>query len=845
MARVVRRVVRRGVTRAIARAGAIACVVVALGVVAARGRSPFTARETFAPETLDARSSAARSSAANARAMVADDARGRAMERAPEATRPRDARGDFAGRARDGDDGTTTTATRDAMATARTSTHGELSVPEAWVERAPKAARGRASCAAPGEAREATRDATLETTACAHLAKLRSEDSAEFGFLVVYGGTIDARVRAAKASGARAVLVATTSETEKATCETAGVPSHLPSEGASRNEGGWMTAAVVLQRGHAVALASSTVKFASNPLTALLDDGADVSATIRGDGKRSARVQGMADPAMGWSQYSQSMVIPLIRTTFVVLRPTRATYSLVHWLASEASDFDGSDDALTDEILLPAHDARQRAGVSFRLLNSECFAEKGSVAHVPDGSTHWDGQTTDENAVVAQEPNFKDAKAHVMRREKCGIVKADERIGPKPRELRYIAEPEGEYPVACDEFADLCEVVRKVARNREVLAAVSNKNIFHMLELYIDGLKRTGITNYVIVALDSETADWCKQREVPYYHRELTSITGSTDNHATSGLKFRVLNEFVSTGTSVLLSDVDVVWMQDPFAAGESARNKRLIYRDADVEGMTDGWDDPTSYGFSWNGQRRLIARNSGLFFVAATHETKAMMSRLAERMASEKNTWDQTAYNEEQVYLWGQSKHKKYSGTSQRVMNYMCFQNSKYMFRFMRYDEDLYPDHRPASVHINYHPEKPDRMVSVIAQYWKGEANAIDVWNWSEGRKGAKECKLRAQHNGIDNSPLALAMSQKTETAPGSWGGNPGLVLHKDGTLDTPWGKGKWGIAPAQDGSLFMDFIGAAHILSLVSGSPDDDAPTFVLKSKRCTDGDEVEVKI
>jgi hypothetical protein len=41
------------------------------------------------------------------------------------------------------------------------------------------------------------------------------------------------------------------------------------------------------------------------------------------------------------------------------------------------------------------------------------------------------------------------------------------------------------------------------------------------------------------------------------------------------------------------------------------------------------------------------------------------------------------------------------------------------------------------------------------------------------------------------------------------------------------------------------MDFIGAAHILSLVSGSPDDDAPTFVLKSKRCTDGDEVEVKI
>ena len=94
-----------------------------------------------------------------------------------------------------------------------------------------------------------------------------------------------------------------------------------------------MTAAVVLQRGHAVALASSTVKFASNPLTALLDDGADVSATIRGDGKRSARVQGMADPAMGWSQYAQSMVIPLIRSDVRgASSDASRRYSLVDWL---------------------------------------------------------------------------------------------------------------------------------------------------------------------------------------------------------------------------------------------------------------------------------------------------------------------------------------------------------------------------------------------------------------------------------------------------------------------------------------------------------------------------------
>jgi len=36
----------------------------------------------------------------------------------------------------------------------------------------------------------------------------------------------------------------------------------------------------------------------------------------------------------------------------------------------------------------------------------------------------------------------------------------------------------------------------------------------------------------------------------------------------------------------VLLSDVDVIWLSDPISK---------LYLDADVEGMTDGWDSPTS----------------------------------------------------------------------------------------------------------------------------------------------------------------------------------------------------------------------------------------------------------
>ena len=141
----------------------------------------------------------------------------------------------------------------------------------------------------------------------------------------------------------------------------------------------------------------------------------------------------------------------------------------------------------------------------------------------------------------------------------------------------------------------------------QVLAAVSNKNIFHMLQLYVDGFQKGAkIPNSMVVALDEPTAEWCKARDVAHYTKVLTSRTGSTDNHATSGLKFKVLVDFLTIGCSVLLSDVDVLWMTNPFPH---------LYRDADVEGMSDGWDEKTAFGHNAGGGTvQLHARNSGMF---------------------------------------------------------------------------------------------------------------------------------------------------------------------------------------------------------------------------------------
>jgi hypothetical protein len=592
-------------------------------------------------------------------------------------------------------------------------------------------------------------------------------------------------VKAARATadntGACAVLVVAGDEATAIAAAAAGVPHIRPDCGggdAPCHRPQFAAAASVLALGADVLLVSHGVKLRGpNPLRNVpVPRGADVEG-ITAQESSYGQVVGMHDPAMGWSAYSQSMAVPHLLSSLVLMHATQESVRLAQWLGGGASGGDdgssNSDVALSDELLMPAHDARQRSGATFRVLPTKCFKGPrggGAVADAAAGfpSEPWYGagggggitqRLSGENAnKILTTQTFDQARGAVLRDGpigdanidgNCAAIAPGERVGPAPRPLRYIATPGGEWPVSCGgDLASLCDVVRRVAVKRQVLAAVSNSNILYMLGLFLDGIASANITNTVVVALDKKTADWCKGRGVAYYHRELTSLTGSTDNHATSGLKFQVLREFLTVGTSVLLSDVDVVWMRNPFGGsrlvvppvpsdpGRYHQDQPAIYGDSDVEGMTDGWDDVSAYGFEFAGlggtpMRRLAARNSGLFYLAATREALRMVTRLAERMRTERNTWDQTAYNEEQVWLWssdhggGPAGGPAPAGVSTRVMNYACFQNTKYLFRYMRYDAQLYNGTagrslRPVSVHINYHPEKPQRMVGLWQTYLK-----------------------------------------------------------------------------------------------------------------------------
>ncbi|GJP67302.1 hypothetical protein CLOP_g24135 [Closterium sp. NIES-67] len=284
-------------------------------------------------------------------------------------------------------------------------------------------------------------------------------------------------------------------------------------------------------------------------------------------------------------------------------------------------------------------------------------------------------------------------------------------------------------PTANPQLAALLE---KVAINREIIVGISNINIRSMLETWFTQIQRAGIKNYLVVALDDMTKELCESRGVPVYQQEAkiadTQKDGG-DNHAISSSKFHLLRDFLVLGYSVLLSDIDIGFLQNPFEGNH-------LYRDSDVEGMTDGFTNATAYGYDdvlddpalgWGRyahSMRIFVFNSGLFYIRPTAASIELLDRVAMRLAREK-AWDQAVYNEE---MWFPSR-PGVAGLhiSRRAMDYFKFMNSKVLFKQVRKEPGRFAGFTPVSVHVNYHPEKEARLVALIDYYVNGNKGALD----------------------------------------------------------------------------------------------------------------------
>jgi hypothetical protein len=317
---------------------------------------------------------------------------------------------------------------------------------------------------------------------CVTISQLMPEHGEERAVLIAFddGHDISRAIAVAKTAagdtGAKAVLVAARTEAAAASAARAGVPhawavcdsmDHHEPMPCHRPQ--FAIAAAVLALGVDVLLVGHGVSLAGpNPLFNLPPRrGADAEGVPAHKNSLGA-VIGMHDPAMGWSAYSQSMAVPHLMSSFVVFRATAASARVAAWLGA-AEDTRDADVALTDELLLPAYDARVRSGATFRVLPSECFSAHGVTGSVAQAAMAFESvrderrgeykaprSGEDPNAILTTE-TFDDARRVVLRdgpisdgdaNGNCAAIDPKERIGPAPRKLRLIAEPTGPFPVS-------------------------------------------------------------------------------------------------------------------------------------------------------------------------------------------------------------------------------------------------------------------------------------------------------------------------------------------------------------------------------------------------------------
>lgn len=276
--------------------------------------------------------------------------------------------------------------------------------------------------------------------------------------------------------------------------------------------------------------------------------------------------------------------------------------------------------------------------------------------------------------------------------------------------------------------ADLARILKDVAVNREVIVGICDSNVKAMVQVWFESIQRVGVTNFLVVALDDGMADFAKEHNVPFYRRDAiisAAQKGAGHNHAVSGLKFHLLRDFLVLGYNVFLSDIDIVFLQNPW---------NFLVRDSDVEGMTDGHNNVTAYGYDdvsddptmgWSRYAhtmRIWVFNSGLFYIRATKPSIELLDRVTDRL-SKQQAWDQAVFNEELFF----PSSPGYIGlhASKRVLDYLLFLNSKVLFREFRNNPSQY-NWRPVTIHVNYHPDKYERMLAIVDYYVNGNANAL-----------------------------------------------------------------------------------------------------------------------
>lgn len=121
--------------------------------------------------------------------------------------------------------------------------------------------------------------------------------------------------------------------------------------------------------------------------------------------------------------------------------------------------------------------------------------------------------------------------------------------------------------------AALKAIVECVAGSKFVVLAFSNKRYLRVLRNWIVAMKRSGVGNFLIIALDEKTRKECARLRVACY-----KITVDGSNHKQlMRARVRIFRDLTKMRVDFVSSDLDAVWLRDPLPYLESLEGDLLV----------------------------------------------------------------------------------------------------------------------------------------------------------------------------------------------------------------------------------------------------------------------------
>ncbi|KAK3279241.1 hypothetical protein CYMTET_12861 [Cymbomonas tetramitiformis] len=193
------------------------------------------------------------------------------------------------------------------------------------------------------------------------------------------------------------------------------------------------------------------------------------------------------------------------------------------------------------------------------------------------------------------------------------------------------------------------ELVNSVAVDNAIIVTWANAEYIDFVDNFVRHMQRLKLTNFLVGAMDTKVLAWLEKQQQPHWNMGTKYAARSTEKPASTWGsksflslghdKTRLIRDLALTGVDFVVTDIDVVWMRNPFPYFK-------LFPTADILVSTDQLQNQT---ISDDLERHICAApsNIGIIFFRSSRGSRDFTQAWLDAVEKDREVWDQISFND------------------------------------------------------------------------------------------------------------------------------------------------------------------------------------------------------